>query len=269
MLERGLTILVVFVLFALYSKAQEITENISGVSFKMIRIEGGSFEMGDTFREGDSDEKPIHTVVLDTYYLAETEVTQELWKVVMGSEPSELRFKDCPMCPVENVSWEDIVNEFLPKINRLTSAQYRLPTEAEWEYAARECGRAVRFGNGKDIADPREINFNGSANYKKHYSVEGVYKAKTTPVKSYAPNSLGLYDMSGNVWEWCSDWYGFFYYESGSIRNPQGTSSGKSRALRGGSWYGNYATDCRVTNRYKCYPSDRGHNIGFRLAVSP
>ena len=219
--------------------------------------------MGNLFDEGFRDEKPVHEVTLSSYYLAETPVTQALWQAVMGSNPSY--FEDCDECPVEQVSWEDIVNEFLPKLNRLTGKTYRLPTEAEWEYAARERGRKVRFGNGRDIADPKEMNFDASAGGKQPYSVVGTYRQKTTPVGSFRPNALGLYDMSGNVWEWCSDWFGD--YPSTAQTNPKGPLSGSHRVNRGGSWT-NSPLNTRVASRSGSAPAHRSGNLGFRLAHS-
>ncbi|HEX9933773.1 MAG TPA: SUMF1/EgtB/PvdO family nonheme iron enzyme, partial [bacterium] len=144
-------------------------------------------------------------------------------------------------------------------------AGYRLPTEAEWEYAAREGGRNVRFGNGKDIADPSEINFDARADFKRLYSVVGVYRHKTTPVASFPPNSLGLYDMSGNVWEWCSDWYDANYYSSSPDTNPRGPNSGSERVLRGGSWScGPGDVQCSDRGRYD--PGTWDVNHGFRVA---
>ena len=167
--------------------------------------------------------------------------------------------------PVENVSWND-VQEYLKKLNAKTFKNYRLPTEAEWEYAAREGGRRVRFGNGKDIANPSEINFNSSKDYKKDYSVVGVYREKTTPVGSFNANALGLYDMSGNVWEWCSD-YWYSSYNSSAVSNPTGAATGSIRVLRGGCW-DNYPRDCRAAGRSYSSPARRGSYLGFRVAVS-
>ncbi len=175
----------------------------------LIFIRGGAFDMGCTSEQQDcidDREKPTHRVTVGDFYLGKYEVTQKLWQEIMGNNPSN--FKNCDMCPVEQVSWDD-VQEFLQKINaKYPGRNYRLPTEAEWEYAARGGGKAVLFGNGKNIADPKEINFDASASYKTSYSLAGEYRAKTVPVGSLnSSNALGLHDMSGNVWEWCSDWY--------------------------------------------------------------
>ena len=165
---------------------------------------------------------------------------------------------------MEQVSWDD-VQDFLQKLNaKYPGRNYRLPTEAEWEYAARGGGKAVLFGNGKNSADPKEINFDASASYKKSYSIAWEYRQKTIPVGSLnSPNALGLHDMSGNVWEWCSDWYG--NYASGSQTNPTGPTSGSYRVIRGGSW-GSDPQDCRVASRGSYSPGDRDDNLGFRLA---
>ncbi|HDQ45386.1 MAG TPA: hypothetical protein ENN17_07825, partial [bacterium] len=213
----------------------------------MALIEGGTFQMGDTFGEGHSDEKPVHSVTVRSFYLAQTEVTFDEYDAFCTAtkrkKPSDSGWGRGRR-PVIHVTWFDAV-EFCNWKSRqegLTPCYqrsgdnvawdrnangYRLPTEAEWEYAAREGGRKVRFGNGKDIADPAEINFNGSAQYKKSFSVAGVYRRKTMPVGSFSPNRLGLYDMSGNVWEWCWDWYGS--YGGGAQSDPAGPSSGRCR----------------------------------------
>lgn len=229
----------------------------------LVLIKGGTFTMGCTSEQQDcgEDEKPAHTVILNDFYIGRYEVTQKLWKQVMGYNPSN--FTNCDDCPVEEVSWDN-VQEFLKKLNQQTGRQYRLPTEAEWEYAARGGGKAVLFGNGKNTADPKEINFNGSAPYKTSYSLTGDYRQKTIPVGSLnSPNALGLHDMSGNVWEWCSDWYGT--YPSESQTNPTGPSSGSYRVVRGGSW-GNSPKSCRVASRGSNAPGNRNSVTGFRLA---
>lgn len=230
----------------------------------LVFIKGGTYTMGCTSEQQDcdTDEKPTHTVTVSDFYLGQFEVTQKLWQEVMGNNPS--RFNTCPECPVEQVSWDD-VQDFLKKLNaRNPGKNYRLPTEAEWEYAAREGGKAVLFGNGKNVIDPAEINFNASAASKKDYSVVGEYRKKTVPVGSLrSPNALGLHDMSGNVWEWCSDWKGSYTAEN--QKDPTGPGTGSSRVCRGGSWF-NYPQYCRVADRYSYPPGNRNAHLGFRLA---
>ena len=229
----------------------------------LVPVRGGTFTMGCTSEQQDcsDDEKPTHPVTLSDFYIGKYEVTQKLWKQVMGTNPSS--FTNCNDCPVEQVSWED-VQTFLQKLSQQTGRQYRLPTEAEWEYAAREGGKSVLFGNGKNNADPSQINFDAGAAYKKAYSIVGAYRQKTVPVGSLnSPNALGLHDMSGNVWEWCSDWYGS--YSSGAQTNPTGASSGSYRVIRGGSW-SDYPLYCRVAFRLYFTPGYRSNYLGFRLA---
>ena len=161
---------------------------------------------------------------------------------------------------MEQVSWYEI-QEFIKKLNTRTGERFRLPTESEWEYACREGGRKVRFCNGKNIADPSEINFYGGAEYKEPYSVAGVYRVGTTPVASFAPNSLGLYDMSGNVDEWtCSS-----YNESYDGSEQECAVSASKYSLRGGSWIV-YPGWVRAAYRYIHFPGLRNYDIGFRLA---
>ncbi|MGL4363726.1 MAG: formylglycine-generating enzyme family protein, partial [Bacteroidales bacterium] len=224
----------------------------------MVYVQGGSFNMGDEFGEGSSDEQPVHTVSLSSYWLGATEVTQAQWVEIMGNNPSH--FSGCSNCPVEQVSYEDI-QEFLRKLNqKYPNKNYRLPTEAEWEYAAREGGKKVRFGNGKNHLDASEASFDATGDYS--YSNKGTYRQKTTPVKSFSANALGLYDMAGNVWEWCSDWYGD--YSSSSQSNPTGASSGSARVCRGGSWRPG-SSRARAAYRHSSSPSDRDYALGFRL----
>ena len=231
-----------------------------------VLIKGGTYNMGCTSEQQDcfDDEKPVHTVTLSDFYICKYEVTQKQWRMVMGSDPSY--YKNCDDCPVENVSWYD-VQEFLKKLNQSLPAgqkPYRLPTEAEWEYAARGGGKAVLFGNGKNVADPAEMNFNGDWN-PKPYSIVGVNRGRTTPVGSFPANPLGLYDMTGNVLEWCSDWYGSDYYASSPQTNPTGPTSGSGRVTRGGSWA--YSPQvCRVAVRFNHSQGFRVSAFGFRLA---
>ena len=233
------------------SNVQSQTFTANGVSFTMKYVEGGTFQMGATSEQGSDDydnEKPVHNVTLSNYYIGETEVTQELWKAVMGSNPSSFSGTNLP---VEHVSWNDIVNDFLPKLNNLTGYSFRLPTEAEWEYAARG-GKSggYKYAGSNTIDNVAWYGDNSSS--------------KTHAVKTKNANELGLYDMSGNVWEWCQDWYGS--YGSSSQTNPTGPSSGSNRVLRGGSW-NNGARVCRVSNRNDCSPDYRYGNEGFRLLL--
>ena len=226
------------------------TETVNGLNLKMILVEGGTFAMGST--SGDSDEKPVHNVTLDSYYIGETEITQAQWRAIMGSNPSSYTGDNRP---VESVSWED-AQEFCKKLSALTGKKYVLPTEAQWEYAARGGNKSKGYtysgsNNVYDVAVYYDNRGNGHSN-----------------VKSKKPNELGIYDMSGNVYEWCSDWYNESYYSSSHKTNPQGPSSGGRRVLRGGSW-SVYAINCRVADRINNYPSDRYGIYGFRVVCLP
>ncbi|MBE6346189.1 MAG: PEGA domain-containing protein [Lentimicrobiaceae bacterium] len=229
------------------------TFTVNGVSFTMIKVEGGTFSMGATSEQGsdaDSDEKPVHSVTLSDYYIGETEVTQELWEAVMGTNPSYFRGSQKP---VENVSWNDC-KEFITKLNNLTGMNFRLPTEAEWEYASRGGNKSKGY---------KYSGSNTIGNVAWYWDNSG---STTHNVKTKSPNELGIYDMSGNVWEWCEDWYGS--YSSGSQTNPTGPSSGSNRVDRGGGWINN-AEYCRVSNRSSFSPSDRSGNLGFRVVCLP
>ena len=223
-----------------------------GISIEMVKVEAGTFMMGATSEMKDpyDDEKPVHQVTLtNDYYMGKYEVSQALWEAVMGSNPSEYKGDNLP---VETVSWNDC-QEFISKLNSMTGRKFRLPTEAEWEYAAR---------GGKKS---RSYQYSGSSNISDVAWYDGNSVNKTHPVGTKQANELGIYDMTGNVWEWCSDWYGF--YSSSSQTNPTGADSGSSRVFRGGSWYGN-ARYCRLSFR-DCTPPDcRGYNLGLRLALS-
>ena len=215
--------------------------------FKMIFVQGGTFKMGSN--EYD-DEKPIHSVTLPDFYIGETQVTQGLWKAVMGDNPS--RFKNGVDYTVETVSWDDCQN-FLKKLNKKTGKNFRLPTEAEWEYAARggQHHSTYKYSGSDKLSEVAWYN-------------EDWDKGSTHPVKNKKPNELGIYDMSGNVWEWCQDWYGS--YNEQDEKDPQGPSSGSSRVLRGGSWC-NFANHCRVSYRYGYDPRYRSDGCGLRLAL--
>ncbi len=216
---------------------------------EFVHVTGGCFQMGDTFGDGSSDEKPVHEVCVDDYSIGTFEVTQDQWNAVMGSNPSY--FTQCGgSCPVEQVSWND-VQEFLRKLNQQTGRNYRLPTEAEWEYAARSRGKSEKYAGGNDLDSVAWYGSNAGS--------------QTHPVGQKQPNGLGIYDMSGNVWEWCQDWYDGNYYKSSPKDNPQGPSSGSDRVLRGGSWL-NDASSARAAVRDWGDPGNRYVISGFRLA---
>jgi formylglycine-generating enzyme required for sulfatase activity len=232
---------------------------------EMAYVEGGTFQMGDTRNEGFDSEKPVHTVTVSSFLMGKYEVTQRQWESVMDSNPSA--FKNCPDCPVEMVSWDDI-QVFLQKLNTRTGGNYRLPTEAEWEYAAGggNTPNRTRFGNGQNVLDPSQVNFDASASHKAAYSVAGESHPKTVAVGRFAPNSLGLYNLSGNVGEWCADWYGG--YSNNAQTNPTGPATPQTyRVLRGGSW-GLNPEFCRSAFRLYSPPKTRDYRIGFRI-VSP
>lgn len=224
---------------------------VKGVSLQMVYVEGGTFRMGATSEQGSDAwgwEKPVHSVTLSGYYIGKTEVTQALWKAVMGSNPSCFKGDNLP---VERVSWNDC-QEFIRKLNALTGQNYRLPTEAEWEFAC-------RGGNNS-----RGYKYSGSNNLGSVAWYDGNSGNKTHPVGTKAPNELGIYDMSGNVWEWCSDWYGD--YRRVAQTNPIGPYDGSYRVGRGGSWDA-YARICRSSDRNGDSPALRSTNFGLRLAL--
>ena len=218
---------------------------VNGVSFKMIAVKGGTFQMGSD--DGFEWEKPVHQVTLSDYYIGETEVTQELWSAVMGSNPSY--FTGNMQRPVEWVSWNDC-QTFISKLNQLTGETFRLPTEAQWEYAARggNKSKGYTYSGSNVIDDVAWCGYNSGE--------------MTHPVKTKAPNELGIYDMSGNVWEWCSDRYGS--YSSAAQTDPTGSSTGSDRVRRGGGRSG-LATCCRVAYRGRT-PADSNGYLGLRLA---
>ena len=231
---------------------QDLEFDVNGVKFTMKYVEGGAFMMGasnDDY-EAYEDEQPTHKVRLDSYYMGETQVTQELWQAVMGYNPSH--FKGDRL-PVEEVSWDDC-QEFVKKLNAITGKTFVLPTEAQWEYAARggNMSKGYKYSGGNNIDEVAW--YSGNSNNQTHIVANKKY------------NKLGLYDMTGNVWEWCNDWYDDDYYSTSPQENPKGPSSGDDRVLRGGSW-GNGDGLCRVSSRAYYDPDDRDDNIGFRLAL--
>ena len=219
----------------------------------MVKVEGSTFTMGATPEQGNdaaSDEKPAHQVTLSDYYIGRYEVTQKEWQAVMGDNPSKFYGDNLP---VDYVSWNDC-QDFINKLNQLTGLKFRLPTEAEWEFAAR---------GGKQS---KGYKYSGSDNAKNIAWYEKNSGSKPHQVGTKEPNELGIYDMSGNVGEWCGDWYG--RYSSSAQTNPTGPSSGSYRVLRGGSWYYS-ARYCRVSYRSYGNPSRRCDDRGFRVVLVP
>ncbi len=226
-------------------------DEISRLEKDFVKVPGGTFEMGDVFGNGDFDEKPVHLITLSGFLIGRHEVTQAQWKAVMGYNPSNYPGNDKP---VENLFPEE-VDGFLQRLNSLTGGNYRLPTEAEWEYAARSGGkREVYSGADK----PEEVGW-----YFRNSGRPGSF-----PVGTKKPNGLGIYDMSGNVWELCSDWYDEKYYSKSPDVNPQGPSEGVYRVVRGGRW-GYDPRSSRCTNRFNDFRLFLWRDsLGFRLARS-
>ena len=224
----------------------------NGINIEMVKVEAGSFNMGATpeMENPWEDEKPVHRVTLtNDYYIGKYEVTQALWQAVMGSNPSN--FKGDAL-PVEQVSWNDC-QDFISKLNAMTGKRFRLPTEAEWEYAARggKKSRGYQYSGSNTLGDVAWYSDNSGK--------------KTHDVGTKQPNELGIYDMTGNVWEWCQDWYGS--YSSSPQTNPTGAVRGSDRVNRGGSWV-NSARDCRSSCRGSYAPDDRYIGLGLRLVLS-
>ena len=233
------------------SSGRTFTETVNGVSFKMIGVTGGTFDMGSEDSEAGSDEKPIHKVTLNSFSIGETEVTQALWKAVMGSNPSYQKTGDDH--PVETVSWNDC-QEFICKLNSLTGKNYRLPTEAEWEFAARGGTKS----KGYKYAGSNTINDVGW-----YY---GNKKLKHVEVAKKKANELGLYDMTGNVSEWVNDYWSMDYYSVSPQNNPTGPTTGYRYVMRGGDVFDD-AKNCRNASRASTTPSDCNTSIGLRLGL--
>jgi len=223
--------------------------------YNMVRVRGGTFTMGCTSEQGSDcydREKPAHQVTVSDFYIGKYEVTQKEWREVMGSNPSY--FKNCDECPVETVSWDDI-QSFLSKLNAKTGRTYRLPTEAEWEYAARggSASRGYKYAGSNSLDEVAWYTSNSGS--------------KTHPVGQKKANELGLYDMSGNVWEWCADdWHSNYSGAPSTGRAWIDSPRASYRVFRGGSWI-DIALFCRVSYRFDSTPSYRGGNLGFRLAL--
>ena len=232
-------------------KTFTVEKNGRKVSFTMMPVEAGTFTMGATSEQKDHpfyDETPHSVTLTKDYYIGETEVTQELWLAVLGTQPS---YNKGISLPVEQVSWGDCM-EFLLKLNQMTGQNFRLPTEAEWEYAARggKKGKGYQYSGNYAVGEVAWFWNNSSE--------------KTHPVKSKKPNELGIYDMSGNVWEWCQDWYGD--YPDKPLTNPKGPTTGLVRVVRGGCFKSD-SPFCRTAFRYSNDPTYTSGELGFRLAL--
>ena len=224
----------------------------NGINIEMVKVEAGSFNMGATpeMENPWEDEKPVHRVTLtNDYYIGKYEVTQALWQAVMGKNPSWFKGNDLP---VEQVSWNDC-QDFISKLNAMTGKRFRLPTEAEWEYAARggKKSRGYQYSGSNTLGDVAWYSDNSGS--------------KTHAVGTKQPNELGIYDMAGNVDEWCQDWY--VSYSSSPQTNPTGAASGSDRVSRGGSWYFS-ARGCRSSYRRGNTPDFRNGDLGLRLVLS-
>jgi len=235
---------------------------VPSINYKMVYISPGTFMMGSPSSEPkrEKDEKPHRVTLTKGFYMGVTEVTQGQWRKIMGNNPSYFKGDNLP---VETVSWSNC-QEFIRKLNRQEGEnKYRLPTEAEWEYACR-AGTTTPFFTGSCISTD-QANYNG--NYPMPGCSKGRYREKTIDVASFSPNAWGLYDMHGNVWEWCQDRYGD--YPSGHVTDPEGPSGGSGIVLRGGSWGGN-AEYCR--SAFRCSDGSWGigySGLGLRLARTP
>ena len=234
------------------------TYTVNGVTFKMVTVDGGTFTMGasDDDMEALTSERPAHQVTLSRFAIGETEVTQALWQAVMGNNPSKFTGDD--QRPVECVSWNDC-QVFITKLNELTGANFRLPTEAEWEYAARggNKSKGYKYAGSNTVGDVAWYLDNIPS------QIEGTPGCNPQTVATKLPNELGLYDMSGNVDEWCQDWYA--KYSSEAQTNPTGPETGSDRVYRGGNWQ-YVAHGCRVSRRNIYNPTYDNNYLGLRLA---
>ena len=242
------------IFFLLYLNLSIIVVNAQNPVIDMIFVQGGTFTMGCTPEQGndcDDDEKPAHKVTVSDFYIGKYEVTQAQWKAVMGNNPSGFKGDNLP---VERVSWDD-VQEFIRKLNAQTGKQYRLPTEAEWEFAARggNKSKGYKYSGSNTPGDVAWAWYDDNSGQRTHN------------VGTKSPNELGIYDMSGNVFEWCNNYRGD--YSSNVQNNPKGPSTGSARVVRGGSW--DYNTRyLRVSHRFNVTPAGRNSLFGFRLVLS-
>lgn len=247
----GLVIIIAVGLLWFLNKPIDEKSVIQELINNMVDVQGGTFTMGCTSEHNDcqDDESPAHSVTLSSFSIGKYEVTQAQWQAITGNNPS--KFSGCDNCPVENVSWNEI-QDFIKSLNEKTGKTFRLPTEAEWEFAA-------RGGNNRE-----GYIYSGSNSLSSVAWFNDNSGSKTHIVGQKSANELGLYDMSGNVWEWCSDYYGS--YSGSNLNDPKGTSMGSGQVARGGCWLfrANY---CRVSNRFKNSRGNRYNILGFRLVL--
>ncbi|MDO9311875.1 MAG: formylglycine-generating enzyme family protein [Nitrosomonas sp.] len=232
-----------------------------GIRQRFRWIMPGTFQMGspDTEEERYDNETQHKVTLTQGYWLADSTCTQALWSAIMNENPS--RFQDDPSHPMENVSWNQ-VQQFIAILNTLfPDLHARLPTEAQWEYACR-AGTQTPFSFGENIT-PKQANYDGEHPYARYKT--GLYRGKTVPVKSLPPNQWGLFEMHGNVWEWCADWYAKEYPQQ-AIVDPLGPDQGTRRVLRGGSWRHD-GWNTRSAGRLRLGPVNRDGHLGFRLAL--
>lgn len=223
-----------------------------GTTPDMVFVHGGKFKMGSLF--GGSDEQPVHQVMLDDFYMGRFEVTQRQWRLIMDRDTNKFYFGRCDSCPAERISWND-VQEYIRNLNEKTGLNYRLPTEAEWEFAARGglLSKGYKYsGSNTDTAVAWKV---------------GNSDSRTHPVGRKKPNELGIYDMTGNVFEWCADWYAPTWYGVSPSGNPVGPPAGVFRIIRGGSWFHDYS-GLASSDRESANPSFRYGYVGFRLCRS-
>ncbi len=284
MMKKKLLLMAASMMIATASWAQTNykTFTVNGVSFKMIKVEGGTFQMGATSEQGSDalfDEKPVHRVTLSDYYIGETEVTQALWQAVMGTSIRQQRDKantswsidgEGANYPMYYISWEECW-EFVEKLNALTGQRFYMPSEAQWEYAARggKKSRGYKYSGSntvKSVAWLWENSGDAPLSGSVWSSTEvNNNNCRAHPVKTKQANELGLYDMSGNVWEWTQDLYG--KYGSNAETNPTGPMAGSNLRVRRGGHWSTFADDCRVSRRSADSPSLRCYYLGLRLAL--
>lgn len=290
-----LAALFIYTPFAVFAETKP-AETVEG----FVLVKGGCFQMGDTFGEGDTDEKPVHEVCLDNFYISKYEVTvgefrkfvnetnyrteaekeggcyvwsRKVWELKKEYNWSYTGFPQTEMNPVVCISWND-ADEFIKWLNKKTNKNFRLPTEAEWEYSAKSRGKQYKYswGNGASASGMADASVNRIFSTWSIWNGYNNGDFYTSPVgSSHGPNEIGLYDMTGNVWEWAADWYGGNYYKDSPKNNPTGPdgkkrSDRKFRVLRGGSW------TCepwvvRTSDRFMLAPSMRTPLMGFRLAL--